>query len=111
MRREQPPVHEDSATWYEIWEAVVAIDGMCARFGKGGSFFNLGTHFPNRSLYYLDILVLEGCLFLIWTPFSSYRSIATPVRESGSRSWWLGYVLIIRRLLGINSCRDDVLVN
>ena len=47
MRQTRPPVHEDVAVWYDIWEAVVAIDGMCARFGKGGTFYNLGKSHPD----------------------------------------------------------------
>ena len=42
------PVHfqcfrfRDSASWYDLWAAAVALDGMCARSGKEGQAFSLG---------------------------------------------------------------------
>ena len=30
------------ASWYEIWEAAVALDGMCVRGGKTGKASFLG---------------------------------------------------------------------
>ena len=27
---------DDKATWYDLWEAAVALDGMCARAGRTG---------------------------------------------------------------------------
>ena len=32
----------DFASWYHIWEAVVAIDGMCGRFGQIGLAHSIG---------------------------------------------------------------------
>ena len=32
----------DVCSWYDIWQAVVAIDGICGRFGKEGSAQGIG---------------------------------------------------------------------
>ena len=32
----------ETASWYSLWEAMVAIEGMCVRRGKIGSAFLLG---------------------------------------------------------------------
>lgn len=32
----------DHASWYEMWEAVQAMYGMCLRFGKAGRAINRG---------------------------------------------------------------------
>ena len=29
----------DVTSWYEIWQAVVAIDGMCLRFKRAGGTY------------------------------------------------------------------------
>lgn len=35
--------HEgDTSSWYELWQAMVAINGMCTRFGKLGTAYALG---------------------------------------------------------------------
>ncbi|KAL8846862.1 MAG: hypothetical protein Q9221_008061 [Calogaya cf. arnoldii] len=34
---------EDTASWYDIWAAAVAVDGMCVRAGKTGRSRFLGT--------------------------------------------------------------------
>ena len=33
---------EDTASWYDLWAAAVALDGMCARGGKTGKSRFLG---------------------------------------------------------------------
>ena len=33
----------DFARWYDIWQAAVAIESMCGRFGKIGSVKHLGN--------------------------------------------------------------------
>lgn len=33
---------EDSSSWYEMWEAVQAIIGMCLRFGQWGTAIKRG---------------------------------------------------------------------
>ncbi|KAL8982572.1 MAG: hypothetical protein Q9205_002963 [Flavoplaca limonia] len=33
----------DKAIWYEIWEGVVAVVGMCVRYGRSGLAFHRGT--------------------------------------------------------------------
>ncbi|KAL8911320.1 MAG: hypothetical protein Q9171_003485 [Xanthocarpia ochracea] len=33
---------EDQSSWYEMWEAVQAMYGMCIRFGKAGKAFDRG---------------------------------------------------------------------
>lgn len=33
----------ETASWYDIWQAAVALDGMCARSGKAGLSRFLGT--------------------------------------------------------------------
>ena len=39
---------EDWESTYHIWEAMVALDDMCARFGKVGTAYGLGLlHPPN----------------------------------------------------------------
>lgn len=35
----------DTASWYSIWEAVVALEGMCERAGKVGTAYALGKFF------------------------------------------------------------------
>ena len=32
----------DQGSWYDIWSAAVALDGMCARFGQTGRSRFLG---------------------------------------------------------------------
>ncbi|CAF9934844.1 MAG: hypothetical protein ALECFALPRED_006161 [Alectoria fallacina] len=32
----------DAASWYDLWQAVVALDGMCARGGRAGKSRFLG---------------------------------------------------------------------
>lgn len=32
----------DKAIWYEIWEGVVAVVGMCVRYGRAGLAFHRG---------------------------------------------------------------------
>lgn len=32
----------DTAKWYEIWEGVVAVAGMCVRAGRAGLGFHRG---------------------------------------------------------------------
>ncbi len=34
---------QDIGSWYDIWQAAVALDGMCARGGKAGTARFLGT--------------------------------------------------------------------
>ena len=34
---------DDVGSWYDIWQAVVALDGMCARSGKVGKARFLGA--------------------------------------------------------------------
>lgn len=34
---------KDSETRYHLWEAMVALDDMCVRFGKIGTAYALGT--------------------------------------------------------------------
>lgn len=36
---------EDKASWYDIWAAAVAIDGMCVRNGRTGKSRFLGMTF------------------------------------------------------------------
>lgn len=33
---------DDTASWYDLWQAAVALDGMCARAGKAGKSRFLG---------------------------------------------------------------------
>ena len=32
----------DTANWYDIWQAAVAVESMCGRFGRAGSVKYLG---------------------------------------------------------------------
>lgn len=32
----------DTSSWYEVWQAMVAINGMCTRYGKLGIAYALG---------------------------------------------------------------------
>lgn len=36
------PGFSDRASWYDLWAAAVAVDGMCARSGKTGKAYLLG---------------------------------------------------------------------
>ncbi|CAD6588144.1 MAG: hypothetical protein ASARMPRED_003407 [Alectoria sarmentosa] len=42
----------DSASWYDLWAAAVALDGMCARGGKAGKAFSLGKMEQKRARLY-----------------------------------------------------------
>ena len=33
---------DDEASWYDLWQAAVALDGMCARVGRTGKARFLG---------------------------------------------------------------------
>ncbi|CAL8575085.1 hypothetical protein XPA_001029 [Xanthoria parietina] len=33
----------DQASWFQMWEAVQAMYGMCYRFGRGGRAINIGA--------------------------------------------------------------------
>ena len=35
----------DRASWYDMWEAVQAMYGMCCRFGRGGRAINIGMKY------------------------------------------------------------------
>ena len=35
-------VPDDSARWYDLWQAAVAVDGICARKGQAGEAKFLG---------------------------------------------------------------------
>lgn len=37
-------VPEDTASWYDLWAAAVALDGMCARNGRPGKARFLGEN-------------------------------------------------------------------
>ena len=45
-------VPDDSASWYELWQAAVAVDGMCARQGQAGKARFLGE-FSRREVWEL----------------------------------------------------------
>ena len=34
---------DDKASWYDLWEAAVTLDGMCARKGRAGKSRFLGA--------------------------------------------------------------------
>ena len=36
---------DDTASWYDLWQAAVALDGMCARGGRTGKARFLGEFF------------------------------------------------------------------
>lgn len=42
---------EDQSSWYEIWEAVQAVIGVCLRFGQWGMAIKRGT----KGLLYIDL--------------------------------------------------------
>lgn len=33
---------DDKSPWYDLWQAAVALDGMCARAGRTGKFRLIG---------------------------------------------------------------------
>lgn len=37
----------DTSTYYEMWEAVVAVTGMCVRAGYSGTAFLRGSYCPD----------------------------------------------------------------
>ena len=41
---------EDQESTYHIWEAMVALDDMCARFGEVGTAYGLGLLLPSGRL-------------------------------------------------------------
>lgn len=46
-----PPTTVDSSTWYDIWAAVVAMKGMCARFNRDSRMVAVGKlHGPQSGL-------------------------------------------------------------
>jgi len=52
----------DASTWYDIWQAVVAIYGMCGRFGKTGFANKLGK--SPLQISFLDIWILTSLIGL-----------------------------------------------
>ena len=35
---------QDTANWYEIWQGLVAVEGMCGRFGRCGVVSEMGMY-------------------------------------------------------------------
>ena len=39
-----------TTSWYEIWEAVIAIVAMCVRAEKGGKAYRIGQNFDSAPI-------------------------------------------------------------
>ena len=48
---------DDAASWYDLWQAAVALDGMCARTGRAGKSRFLGEY------------------AVVWFEWGAYRSL------------------------------------
>lgn len=43
---------DDKASWYDLWQAAVVLDGLCARVGKTGKARFLGRFSVAWTLFY-----------------------------------------------------------
>ena len=66
---------DDKASWYDLWQAAVAIDGMCARQGRTGK---------SRFLGEIRLFPLLLCAYVVANQYNlgANRKITMEIKKS-----------------------------
>lgn len=72
----------DTATWYEVWQAGIALAGMCARKGLPGRVLNFGKQYHccrHRCLFHFQFISVKN--------FVSSGVVILSKRATQTRNW------------------------